>query len=149
LNKDKMSKNKISNYLTILLLSVLILAYSTVLLYSMPSIVLCFGEDGYIAFENSDENNQCIDNDNNFTLPLNNCTDLSDQTDNCQDVPLIYVLSALYLKKDGKIKTANLALGDLTVDPIKAYLKSKIEIRSNYNIIHTSMKSLQATILLI
>ncbi len=28
-----------------------------------------------------------------------------DQKDDCQDVPLIYVLSALYLKKDGKIKT--------------------------------------------
>ena len=148
-NNDKMNKNKTTKNIAISVLSVLILVYSTVLQFSMPSVVLCFGDDGHIAFEQSDENNQCVDVDDNITLPVNNSTDLSDQKEDCQDVPLINVLSALYLEKNSKIKTVKPAVFDVTVDTIKAHLVSKIGIRNSYNIIHTSKKSLQTTILLI
>jgi len=144
-----MNKNKITNYIAMLLLSMLILAYSTALQFSMPSIVLCFGEDGHIAFEQSDENNQCVDVDYNFILPVNSYTDLSDQKDNCQDIPLINILSALYLKKDSKITTAKLAVFTGTVDTIKVHLVSHFDIYQDFTIIHSSMKSLQNTILLI
>ncbi len=144
-----MNKNKTTNNIAITLLSLLILAYSTVLQFSMPSIVLCFGEDGHIAFEQSDENYQCVDINDNANLPVNKCPELSDQKNDCQDVPLISILSTLYLKKDSKSKTAKLAIVDVTVDTIKDYLVSKIEISNKYNIIHPSMLSLQTTILLI
>ncbi len=144
-----MNKNKITNNIAISLLSLLILAYSTILQFSMPSIVLCFGDDGHIAIEQSDDNYHCTDFGANEDHPLNNHKNFSHQEDACQDLPLIYILTTLFLEKDGKIKTVKLAVIDITVDILKAHFLSKSEIRNNYNIIHPSMKSLQTTILLI
>ena len=131
------------------LLSMLILAYSTILQFSMPSIVLCFGEDGHIAFEQSDGNHPCGDVDDYFTLPVNNCTDLSGQKDDCQDVSLLNILSALYMQKDGKIKIVKPAVVDIKIKTIKTCLVYQSDINKDSTIIPSSMKSLQATILII
>ncbi len=149
LNKDKMKKNKTTNNIAISLLSVVILVYSTILQFSMPSIVLCFGDDGHIAFEQSDDNYQCVDFDDNKDHPLNKHKNLSHQEDDCQDIPLMNVLSALYLEKNGKIKTLKLANFDVKIKTIKTHLVSHFDIHKDLTIIHSSMKSLQATILLI
>ena len=149
LNKDKMKKNKTINNITISLLSVFILAYSTILQFSMPSIVLCFGDDGHIAFEQSDDNYQCVDFGDNKDHPLNKHKNLSHQENDCHDIPLMNVLSALYLEKDGKIKTLKLTAFDPKINTIKTHLVSHFDIHKDFTIIHFSMKSLQATILLI
>ena len=72
LNKNKTIKN-----IGISLLSLLILTYSTVLQFSMSSVVLCFGDDGHIAFEQSDVNHQCDDIEDDITRPVNNFSELS------------------------------------------------------------------------
>ena len=131
------------------LLSLLILAYSTILQFSIPSVILSFGEDGHIAFEQSDENNQCVDVDDDFILPVNNCSDLSDHKDDCQDVPLKNVISTLYLGKDHKIKTAKPVIFDETVSTIIVNPISPFDINNEFPFIHSSMKSLQTTILII
>ena len=135
--------------MAMLLLSMLILAYSTILQFSIPSIILCFGEDGHIAFEQSDGNTHCIAVDNNYTLPVNNCKDLTNQKDDCQDIPLKNILSALYLGKDGKIKTIIYTVADTKVHTIKANTNSHFDINNEFFIIHSSIKSLQTTILII
>jgi len=144
-----LNKNKTINNIGISLLSLLILTYSTVLQFSIPSVVLCFGDDGHIAFEQSDANHQCIDDVDNFTRLGNKYTDLSNQDDDCRDIPLVNISSALYLEKNGKIKIFKPALVDSKIKAIKACLVPHPEIKNEFMIIQSSMKSLQSTILLI
>jgi hypothetical protein len=144
-----MKRNKTIYNITITLLSLLILAYSTVLQFSTSSFVLCFGDDGHIAFEQSDENYQCGDLDDNKDHPLNKHKNLSHQEDDCNDLQLLNILTTLFLEKDGKTKIAKLTVIDATVDILQVHFLSKSEIHNSYNIIQPSMKSLQATILLI
>jgi len=131
------------------LLSLLILAYSTVLQFSMPSFVLCFGDDGHIAFEQSDENYHCVETDTEDDHPIHKHKNLSHQEENCQDIPLKTVLLTFYLKKDGEIKTVIPIIASVTINKVNAYLDSHFNIDIDDPIIHSSMKSLQSTILLI
>ena len=144
-----MRKNKTTNKITISLLSLLILGYSTVLQFSMPSVVLCFGDDGHIAFEQSEDDSQCADLGDHKDHLADNHNDLSHQNDDCKDIPLINLLSTPYLDKDGKSKIVKLAVVDTISKTINAYSISHCDINKNSTIIHSSMKSLQATILLI
>lgn len=143
-----MIKNKPTDNILVILLSLIFMAYSTVLQFSTPSIVLCFGDDGHIAFEQSGENYQCIDIVDN-TIPVNTHSDLSGQKDDCRDVPLQSILSSLYLEKDGKPKNVKLEVLGTNIKTIKAYPLSHLNIIKDSTIIHTSMKNLQSTILLI
>jgi len=59
------------------------------------------------------------------------------------------VLSTLYLEKDGKIKTVKLAGGLAKVITKKSDLVSHVDLDKETTIIHSSMKILQSTILLI
>jgi len=99
-----MKDTKTINFLGVSLLSLLMLVYTTVLQFSIPSVVLCFGDDGHIAFEQSDANFNCVDINEDSNLPVSNTPDLIGQSDDCQDIPLLNVLSTLYLEKDTKIK---------------------------------------------
>ena len=143
------NKNKRINRITILFLSGLILAYSTILQFSIPSIVLCFGDDGHIAFEQSDDDYQCVDFGDNKDHLQNKHKNLSHQEDDCQDIPLMTVLSTLYLEKDGKIKTVKVSGGSVKVSTKKSDLVSHVDLDRETTIIHSSMKILQSTILLI
>jgi len=115
----------------------------------MSSVVLCFGDDGHIAFEQSDVNHECDDIEDNITRGVNNFSELSDLDDTCQDIPLVNNLSVLYLEKDGKIKIFKPAAVDRKIKTIKACLVAQSEINKESTIIQSSMKSLKVTILLI
>ena len=143
-----MKDTKTINFLGVSLLSLLMLVYTTVLQFSIPSVVLCFGDDGHIAFEQSDANFNCVDINEDSNLPVSNTPDLIGQSDDCQDIPLLNVLSTLYLEKDTKIKI-KLDIIDENVNIINISTFSHFERNHFYTVIHPSMKSLQATILLI
>jgi hypothetical protein len=130
-------------------LSVSILVYSTILQFSVPSIVLCFGNDGHIAFEQTDDNNECAKNGNDEDYPIHKHKNLSHQEDDCQDIPLMTVLSTLYLEKDGKIKTVKFCPGSAVIKYKNTNLVSHFGIHKENTILYSSMKSLQATVLLI
>ena len=144
-----MNKKKKSNSFATLLLSALILAYSTIIQFSIPSIVLCFGDDGHIAFEQTGNNFQCDKIGDDGSQPTHKQNNLSHQEDDCQDIPLLNVLSALYLEKDGKTKIFKRALVSVKINKINTHLVAQINTNKEATIIHSSMKSLQATILLI
>jgi hypothetical protein len=144
-----MKTNKKSNSFIILLLSALILTYSTILQFSIPSFVLCFGDDGHIAFEKTGDNFQCEKREDNRDHPIHKHKDLSHQEDDCQDIPLITVLSNLYLEKDGKIKPVKLALISEKLNTKNTGSVANFDINTDTTIINSSMKSLQTTILLI
>jgi len=132
-----------------LFLSGLILAYSTILQFSIPSIVLCFGDDGHIAFEQSDDDYQCVDLGDNKDHLQNKHKNLSHQEDDCRDIPLITVLSNLYLEKDGKVKTVKFCQDSTIIKYKNTNLVSHVGFSKQATIIHSSMKSLHTTILLI
>ena len=97
---------------------------------------------------NLDDNNNNIVNDEK-DHPIHKHKNLSHNQDDCHDLPLMTVLSTLYLEKDGKIKIDKLGVISIFVSTIKSDLVSHIDLNKQTTIVHTSMKSLQATILLI
>jgi len=137
------------NRVKILLLSILILAYSIILQFSIPSIVLCFGVDGHIAFEDTGDKFQCVKMEDVNDHPIHKHKNLSHQEDDCQDLALMTVLSTLYLKKDGKIKTEKLVAASVTLNKKKTDIVPHINLENEDTIVNSSMKSLQVTILLI
>jgi hypothetical protein len=144
-----MKKNKTTYNITITLLSLLILGYSTVLQFSLPSVVLCFGDDGHIAFKQSEDDFQCNDlSDQNDHL-ADNHINLSHQDDDCDDIPLINLLSTPFLEKDGKSKNVKLDVVDRNSKTVNTYLVTHFDINRDSTIILTPMKILQATVLLI
>ena len=143
------NKNKLINRITILLQSLSILAYSTILQFSIPSIVLCFGDDGHIAFEQSGDNFKCDETEDPSDHPVHKHKNLSHQEDDCQDIPLTTVLSNLYLEKDGKAKTVKLFQGSAIIKIKNSDFDSRFNIHQKDSILHSSMKCLHTTILLI
>ena len=81
--QDSMKKNKVTNRIALSFLSLLILAYSTIIQFSIPSIVLCFGDDGHIAFEQSGQNFQCVDFEKDDDHSLDGDKNLAQQEDHC------------------------------------------------------------------
>jgi hypothetical protein len=142
-------KNKKIYKLTLSLLSLVILAYSTVLQFSIPTIVLCFGEDGHIAFEQSELNFSCADSGDHKDHLMDNHNDLSHQDYDCVDIPLIHLLSTPLLEKYGKVKTVKATVVVVYSKIINAYTVSNLDLNKDATIIHSSIKSLQAIILLI
>ena len=143
-----MKKNKKTGSVLKLFLSTIILVYSTVIQFSIPSFVLCFGDDGHIAFEQTGGDNQC-DHEDERDHPIHKHKNLAHQKDDCQDIPLLNVFSSLYLEKNGKIKLFNLALESGKTYKSSYYLATRLNLFNDFAFIHSSMKSLQATILLI
>ncbi len=143
-----MNKNKLINYIALLFLSVVLLAYSTVLQFTMPSIVLCFGNDGHIAFEQSDKNFQCIDIEGDDDHATHEHENLAHDEDHCEDIPLSNLFSALFMGDDGKIKHVKIS----SVNTKNRTLKTDIDLHQ-YNstivVTHAAMKSLKSSILLI
>jgi hypothetical protein len=115
----------------------------------MPSIVLCFGDDGHIAFEQSEDDYQCGDlaeQKNQFTT---NHRDLSHQNDDCEDIPLINLLSTPFLIKDRNSKNIKLAAVETNIKTINAFSITHTNITNNSIITPPSSKCLQSIILLI
>lgn len=144
-----MKKNKTINKITLPLLSLLILTYSTVLQFSIPSIVLCFGDDGHIAFEQSEEDFPCTDSGDHDAHLANNHKVLSGQDDDCEDIPLINLFSTPFVEKDGKSKNVRTTLIDIYTKTINDNSVQNLDFKKVTTIIHFSRKSLQSTILLI
>jgi hypothetical protein len=144
-----MKRNKTINKITLPLLSLLILTYSTVLQFSIPSIVLCFGDDGHIAFEQSEEDFPCTDLGDHNNHRADNHTDLAHQDDDCEDIPLINLFSTPFLEKNGKSKDIKATTIEIYSKSINAHTVSNLELNKDSTIIHSSLKSLQSTILLI
>ena len=135
------------NCITRLLLSIAVLAYSSLLQFSLPSIVLCFGDDGHIAFEQSGDNFKCDETEDSGDHPIHKHKNLSHQEDDCQDIPLTTVLSNLYLEKDGKVKTVKLYQDSTLVK--YSDLVSHSDLIIEHTFLYSSMKTLHVTILLI
>jgi hypothetical protein len=135
--------------ITRLLLSIAVLAYSSLLQFSLPSIVLCFGDDGHIAFEQSGDNFKYDETEDSGDHPIHKHKNLSHQEDDCQDISLMTVLSNLYLKKDGKIKLVKLAAVLARINTKNTDLVSHFNQDKEATIIHSSTKCLQTVILLI
>ena len=144
-----MKKNNIINKITLPLLSMLILVYSTVLQFSVPAFVLCFGDDGHIAIEQSEHDFQCIGLDGHEDQLIDNHKDLSHQNDDCEDIPLSNLLSTPLLEKDGKSKNVKLTVIGTKIKTINTCSVSPFDINIDSTIIHSSIKSLQTTVLLI
>jgi hypothetical protein len=144
-----MKRLKVLDKISISMLSILILIYSIVLQFSIPSFVLCFGDDGHIAFEQSEHDFQCVGLDDHEDQLMDNHKNLSHQNDDCEDIPLLNILSTPFLEKDGKSKNVKLTLIDTKNKTINTYLVLRFDINKDSTIIHSSIKSLQATVLLI
>jgi hypothetical protein len=144
-----MKRLKVSKKILISILSLLLLMYSTVLQFSMPSFVLCFGDDGHIAFEQSEHDFQCIGLDDHDDQLIDNHKDLSHQNNDCEDLPLFNLLSTPLLEKDGKSKNVKLTVIDTKIKTINTWSISPFDINKDSTIIHSSIKSLQTTVLLI
>ena len=135
--------------ITRLLLSIAVLAYSSLLQFSLPSIVLCFGDDGHIAFEQSGDNFKCDETEDSGDHPIHKHKNLSHQEEDCQDISLMTVLSNLYLEKDGKIKTVKVSTVLARINTKCTDLDSHLNSHQKDSILYSSMKSLHTTILLI
>jgi hypothetical protein len=144
-----MRKNKIAYKIIISLLSLLLLVYSTVLQFSLPAVVLCFGDDGHIAFEQSELENPCVDTTEHGDYLIGSHENLSHQDEDCNDIPLINLYSIPFIEKESKSKTLKLSI-------VENYSKfTNTSFISQFNIVqksttnHPILECLQSTILLI
>ena len=144
-----MKNNKIACKITIPLLSLLILVYSTVLQFSLPSVVLCLGSDGHIAFEQSDDNCRFVDSGAHRNHLADDHKNLSHQDEDCDDIPLVKLFSLPFVEKDGTSKQARLPAantGGMNTDVLSI---AQFDINSGSKIILPTIKNLRTTILLI
>ncbi len=144
-----MKSLKIADKIYVLLLSLLILVYSSVLQFSMPSVVLCFGDDGHIAFEQSEYEYLCMDSNEHSDHLASSHEHFSHQDEGCKDIPLINLCSPPFVEKESKLKNFKLTKFDNHINTIytNSFPHFNILIDSAAN--HTALEGLQTTILLI
>jgi len=144
-----MNKVKIADKISILMLSLLILLYSTILQFSVQSVVLCFGDDGHIAFEQSEVGYPCVDSDEHGNHLIDSHENLSHQDGGCNDVSLINFSSNPYIGKECKLKNFKLSPVDIRLKTSNSINISPFNFLINPIIIHPTTESLRNTILLI
>ena len=144
-----MKRLKIKDKISISLLSLLILAYSTVLQFSLPSVVLCFGDDGHIAIEQFEIDYRCADFTEHKDHFADGCINLSHKNNECEDIPLINLFSIPLVEKLNKTKNFKSTAVDNYIKTATTCSISHFDKYKDSRILLSSMKSLQTTILLI
>ena len=148
-NLSIMKRLKIKDKFSISLLNLLILAYSTVLQFSLPSVVLCFGDDGHIAIEQIEIDYRCADFSKHNDHFVDGCINLFHQNNECEDLPLINLFSIPFIEKESKTKNLKSTVVDDNIKTITTCSISHFDIYKDCRILLSTMKSLQTTILLI
>ena len=144
-----MKRLKIADKISISILSLLLLVYLTVLQFSMPSVVLCFGDDGHIAFEQSEDGYPCTDLNEHGDNPTGRHENLSHQDEGCNDIPLINLFSIPFIQKECKSKNFKISMVDNYFKITYSNFISLLTIQKKSITIHPTVESLQTTILLI
>jgi len=144
-----MRKKKTTSKLPVLLLSMVLLTYSTVLQFSIPAVVLCFGEDGHIAFEQSDDKFRCIDGGEGIDLRAERCNSLSRQDKHCDDIPLISLIITLFPGKGSYSACFKLFAIDLNSNIVDVFSCDHRNINNISPPVYPAMKIVQSSILLI
>jgi hypothetical protein len=144
-------RQNLSHQTGIVILILYIFTYLLILPISLPSLVLCFGEDGHIAIEPSckttDQCNELLDRLHHLIKTHEN---LAPQEEDCRDVALINVSSTLYQEKTVNLK--NIYNHIAAIPAVQLFTRiSNVPYESNQNTYFflTSLKSLQTMILLI
>ena len=78
-----------------------------------------------------------------------NHINLSHQDDDCEDIPLINLLSTPFLENGSKSKNVKLAVVDRYSKTVNTYLVTHFDLNRDSTIILTPMNILPATVLLI
>ncbi|HES59123.1 MAG: hypothetical protein JW956_03615 [Calditrichaceae bacterium] len=113
-----------------ILLSLSLLLQTMVFQVSLPNLVLCFGEDGHIAFEWQDNTNHCAHNSSfSYNFLFETKSEITAKVGaGCTDINLHFLPSyADSIKKQNQTLTsaAFMALGDIN------YLKDAMPFNSN------------------
>jgi hypothetical protein len=143
-----MKYSAMADKISIILLSLLILAYSSVLQFSFPSIVLCVGSDGHFAFEPSEVNHQCLDSEEYSDHVADKHKSLSHQDMGCEDIPLMNLFVLPFLEKESKSQQVKMLVVNDSVNKSDSPSTSYSELKNNDRIHHPTIQCLQTTILL-
>ena len=131
------------------MLSLLILVYSTVLQFSMPSVVLCFGNDGHIAFEQFEDGYPFVDSDEHGDHLPGSHENLSHQDEECNDILLINLFSIPFLEKESISKNFKLSIANNYFKTTNFNYISHFKVLKKPITMHSSIESLQSIILII
>jgi len=144
-----MKRMKIADKISISMLSLIILVYSTMLQFSVPSVVLCFGNDGHIAFEQAEDWYPCMDLNKQGDNLIGNHESLSHQEEDCNDIPLINLFSIPFIEKECKSKNFEISIVDNYYKMTYSNFISHLNLLKESIAIHPTVENLQTTILLI
>ena len=131
------------------MLCLLTLVYTTVLQFSLPSVILCFGSDGHIAFEQAQDNCRIDNSGVQETHLADNHSNLVHQDADCYDITLSGLFSLPLVEKAGKSKNTMLSATITNCISLNVCSVSLSEINNDLAITLASRKGLQTTILII